>query len=271
MADVYKKAKLGYEDIHFDTQGSGATTQTLRSNGTYRTVQKLNASHVPISATARAKKQASGAAVGTTDVDGTLVQVLDDLEDLGQPDATTLENSSGTLRVKDLGVTAAKLAANAVTTAKILDDNVTNAKLAANAVAGSAAAASGDNVIEAGSIDTADLADDAVTADKILDGTIVNDKISDATIKAAKLVDVPTHYVVKCGEASLAAAGVGASDTVAEAGIVATDIIQVTIKSITNAVYLKTATAGENKIDLVFSGAPGVTVVYYTVFRAVTA
>ena len=124
-------------------------------------------------------KQASGAAIGTADVDATLIQVLDDLEDLGQPDGSTLENSSGTLRIKDLGVPAAKLAADSVTTAKILNANVTNAKLAANAVAGSG---TGTNVVLAGSIGTADLANDAVTADKILDATIVNGNIANTNL-----------------------------------------------------------------------------------------
>jgi hypothetical protein len=266
MADVFKKAKLGYEDVHFDTLGSGATSQTLRSNGAYRTVQKVNASHIPITTAARAKKQASGAAIGTTDVDATLIQVLDDLEDIGQPDGSTLENSSGTLRIKDLGVPAAKLAADSVTTAKILNANVTNAKLAANAVAGSG---TGTNVVLAGSIGTADLANDAVTTDKILDATIVNGNIANTTIKAAKFADVPTHYVVRCGEANFA--GGAATGNIAVAGVVTTDIVQVTAKSITNAVYFKSAAPGTDLIGLVFSADPGASVIHYTVFRAVTA
>lgn len=51
-----------------------------------------------------------------------------------QPDNSTVEVSSSSLRIKDSGVTAAKIAADAVTTVKILNSNVTTAKIADGAI-----------------------------------------------------------------------------------------------------------------------------------------
>lgn len=180
MAITIRKAKLGKQDVLFDDMGTNSSVTVERSDGTYRTVSKINASHVPITSDCRAMKQASGAAVGTTDVDATLIRVLDDLEDLGQPDATTIENSSGSLRIKAGGVSTAKiatgavtaneLASNAVTTLKILDANVTGAKIAGTTITASNLAAD--------AVETAKIKDGAVTTTKITDGTITRGKIN---------------------------------------------------------------------------------------------
>ena len=62
-------------------------------------------------------------------------------------------------------ITLAKMAANSVDSDQYVDDSIDNAHLAASSVSGSAAA--GDNVIEPASIDTAEIANDAVDNDKI--------------------------------------------------------------------------------------------------------
>lgn len=122
-------------------------------------------------------------------------------------DETSLEKNTGTgkLQVKDggvstakiadLGVTTAKLAATSVTTAKIGANAVTNAKLelsgsGVGAVAGSASAATGANVIEPASIDTAELADDSVTYAKV-------DTATQAEQEAESAAGVVTPDVLK--------------------------------------------------------------------------
>lgn len=174
MADSVKKAKLGYEDLHIDTTGAGTTTQTPRSDGTYRTVQKLNATHIPITTTARAKKQASGAAVGTTNVDTTLIQILDDLEDIGQPDGSTLSVTAGVLAVADGGVDTTQLAADAVDGTKIADDSIDSEHYVAASI---------DNEHLADSaVDTDELAADAVTGAKIADDAVDSEHIAAGAI-----------------------------------------------------------------------------------------
>lgn len=253
-----KKSKLGYEDILFDALGTGATTETLKSDGTYRTVQKVNASHLPITSTARAKKFADGTTVSTTDVDATLIQILDDLEDLGQPDGTTLEVSAGALKVK--AIAAAQLGTDAVETAKIKAANVTNAKLAVQeAVQGSGSGATGVNVIKAKSIDTAELDDGAIT----------NDKVAAGSIKAAKLLDTPTHYIFTAGTYSLSCSAETGVATIA--GLQDTDIVLVT-PVVTGANYaVKYANHSGTTLAVVFTGAIVSATIYAVVYRAVTA
>jgi len=193
-----KKAKLGEQDIYFDVDGTGSTVAVPTSDGNTRTSKKVNASHIPSTSTARAKNRiGSGTpASSADDVDGHLQEVYDDLAKIGEPDDSTVAVSAGQLIVKSGGITSTQLGSNSVVTAKIADDNVTNAKMAADAVAGSASGASGDNCIEAASISATELAADSVVTAKIQDSAVTNAKIADTTIKAAKMVDVPTHYVI---------------------------------------------------------------------------
>lgn len=85
-------------------------------------------------------------------------------------------NSSGEIEVKDLGVSTAKLAASAVENAK-LDPTTGGA-----AVAGSAASGSHVNVIQAASIDTADLAADCITEAKIADNAVESEHFNNNVI-----------------------------------------------------------------------------------------
>ncbi len=273
---TYKKAVLGYEDISFDTQGSGRTFQVKTSADAYRTVSLINASHIPATSTLRAKKVADGTAVSavSTNIDGILVQVCDDLEDLGQPDGSTLTVASNVLKVKDAGITATQLATNAVETAKILADNVTNAKMATDAVAGSASGASGDNCIEAASIDTADLADESIDSDLYVDGSIDNDHVADSALKAAKFYDTHSGYIVYHGKATIS--GGATSEVESVPGVLSGDAVVATTLSTTTAVtYCGKALPATDQITFYFynnAGAidPGASVVSYIVIRDVT-
>lgn len=54
MAITAKKSQLGVEDMFFDSNGTGATAAVLCSDGvSTRTVQKINASHIPLPAEIR--------------------------------------------------------------------------------------------------------------------------------------------------------------------------------------------------------------------------
>ncbi len=121
------------------------------------------------------------------------------------PAAVVANGSVTTVKIVDEAVTADKIAANAVTTEKIEDEAVTAAKLNAD-VAGDCIgldAASGainvkvdDMTIEAGNdalqlkaggVDTAHLADDAVTSAKIAAGAVTADKLADTASLASVL------------------------------------------------------------------------------------
>ena len=134
-----KKSKIGEQDIFFDSDGASSEVSIPTSTGGVRTVNKVNASHIPSTTTTRAKTRiGSGTpASSATDVDGHIQEVYDDLAKIGEPDDSTVAVSSGQLIVKTGGITSTQLGSNSVTTVKITDDNVTNAKMAADAVAGS--------------------------------------------------------------------------------------------------------------------------------------
>lgn len=181
----YKKAKGAVEDLHWDSSGTGSTSQTPTSTGGFREVRKINASHIPLSSVTRALHTADNATDLGDDVDTALANLTGDVNALGVPDDSTIENSSGSLQVKDGGITPAKLSANAIDTdniaadaiteskiedsavteskiavgavtggssAPIAQDTITNYNIATNAIAGGAAAATGDDCIEDGSI-----------------------------------------------------------------------------------------------------------------------
>lgn len=267
MSTTIEKAKLAYEDVHFDTQGTSATTQTKKSDGTYRTVQKINASHVPITTTCRAKKQASGAAIGTTDIDATLIQILDDLEDLGQPNTTELEVAAGLLRLVALGIAGTKLAADCITGAKIADDQIDSEHY----VAGSIDAEHLNQTGAAEAVVTAAIRDLNVTHAKLADNAVENHNILAGTIAAAKFVCVPTHYVFAAGTGATWGGG-GTTHSWAVANVLATDVIQVTVRTCTtvaNVAFKAIPSAGN--IDVTFAADPGAgTTIDYVVFRAAT-
>ncbi len=79
-------------------------------------------------------------------------------------DDSTIEINADTLRVKDLGITGAKLALLAVDTAQLADDAVTAAKMNAD-VAGDGLSQDGSGAMQVNAGDGIDILGDAVTVD----------------------------------------------------------------------------------------------------------
>jgi len=264
MALTVIKDRIGKQDLHFDTDGSGASTQVRTSTGGYREVSKLNASHIPVTTATRAKKYADGSttptSAGDTDVDAVLEQVLDDLEDLGQPDSDTLTVAAGVLKVADAKITATQLATDAVETAKIKGANVTNAKLApasgTAAVSGSAGA--GTNVIEAASIDYTEIADDAIRNDQINTDAVNNDSIADDAVSLEHLDAGITFsdMIVETGTYESTAA---ASDTFSPstATLASGDLVFITPQDDMAAVAIAgvVINVGSNQVTVHYTGA----------------
>ena len=260
MATIVK-SKLGVEDVHRDTLGTGETVQTPTSSGGFRSVRKFNASHVPITETTRAITKAGGSASTATDVDARLQEVATDLTGIGIPDDVTVEVNSGALRVKDGGISGAKLASSVVTEAKIGTGAVTEAKIGTGAVTAVK--------LDTDAVTTIKIQDDAVTADKIADNTITADQIATDTITGDKLVDTPVSYPVACEEVTFP--GGGASGTVAVTTALTTDKCIVTVKSMTNAAYLRSAEISTtNTVLFTFSENPGSTELTVLIMRATT-
>jgi len=186
---TFRKSPAGVEDIAFDSDGGGGVETTQRADGTYRTVRRVNASHIPVTATTRAKDTADGTDTEATTVDGALQELYTDVANLGVPDDSTLENDGGTLQVKDDGITGAKIGDDEIDSEHYAADSIDNEHLAANAVAGSASGASGDNVIEAASIDTADIADEAIEEDLLANDSVGADNIIDDAVGADAIAD----------------------------------------------------------------------------------
>ena len=173
MATTWKKAKIGVQDIFFDDAGVFATHPTPTSSGGERTVGKINASHIPVTSTVRAKKYANGtdtpSSLNDTDVDKVLEQILDDLEDIGQPDGTILEVSSGTLQIASASITNAKMAVNSIDSDQYVDGSIDRVHLSADIIDGTKLA---DDSVDsehyvAASIDNEHYADNSVGIDEL--------------------------------------------------------------------------------------------------------
>jgi hypothetical protein len=260
MSITVVKSKGGVEDLQFDILGTNETVSVKTSSGGSRQVRKINASHVPVTATTRAKTDASGTILTETDVDTVLQQVLTDNASQGIPDGTTIEVSSGSMRVKDAGISTAKLASNAVTTAKITDANVTAGKLASDAVT---TAKILDENVTAGK-----LASDAVTEAKILNGAVTNLKVPITTLKWDRMFEAPARYVASCS--TVAFVGDATAEALSITGIASTDIIVAQMLSYTNSAYILKAVAGTNVVTLTWNATPGVGSVNIIAYRAVT-
>ncbi len=168
MPTIFKKAKIGRQDILFDDTGTGSTTNvpTSKENVT-RTVNNLNASDMPVTTALRDKKYADGTtprAANDTNVNAVLTQILDDLEDLGQPDGTILEVLSGILQIAAASITNAKMAANSIDSDQYVDGSIDREHLSADIIDGTKLA---DNAVNSehytdGSIDNAHYADNSI-------------------------------------------------------------------------------------------------------------
>jgi len=106
-----------------------------------------------------------------------------------QPDASTVEVSGTTLRVKDLGITTAKLAASAVTTSKIATSAVEEDKIATSAVTTDKIAGGAviNTKVAVDAISTVKIQDSAVTTAKIAGGNVTEDKIATSAVTTDKI------------------------------------------------------------------------------------
>jgi hypothetical protein len=277
ITTVYK-AKLGFEDLHLDTGGTGSTVSVKKSDGNSRSVRRLNASHMPSTTVTRAKTRIGTGtpASSATNADAHIQELYDDLAKIGEPDDSTVEISSGILQVKDDGITAAKLkddaavdANRAVTTNHIRDDAITAAKIATGAV--------DTDEIAAGAVDTDELAADAVDGSKIADDAVDSEHIANYAVDRGHLnldgdgdsESYPQAYIVAYGTHSIAGGASTESESVsiAEAG----DFCMVTMTDIGNGatVHLVSASldTGDNEIDYEFSADPGASTAQYVIFR----
>jgi len=176
MPVTYKKTKIGKQDVFFDASGTGLASTVDRSDGTTRTVDNINASHIPSTTTTRAKKNAADAVTAKIDVDGHIQELYDDVNNLGVPDDVTVEVAAGVLRVKDLGISTAKLATDSVDNTILKDDAVTDANRAVTT----------DHIRDS-AIDPSKLATDAVETAKIKDLAVTTAKIALVSVGKAQL------------------------------------------------------------------------------------
>ena len=195
-----KKARAGEQDLNWDTAGTSSTASVPNSTGGVRTIDRINASHVPTTNTTRALKTAGNVALTETNVDDSLQQLFADNLLQGIPDDSTIATTSGVMAVKTGGITATQLASNSVDSAEIVAGSVDNDKLnptsTSAAVAGSAATGGKVDVIQAASIGVANMAANSIDSDQYVDGSIDNVHIADGVIKAVKMLDAPSHYII---------------------------------------------------------------------------
>lgn len=279
-----KKAKLGFEDVHFDTAGNAASAPTLKSDGNFRSVQKINAGHIPLKSETRGKTRIRAATSAATEVDTALGELYDDLLKIGEPDGVSVESVEVTavgkvIQVKAQGITTAMLdqtgGSEAVTTATIRADNVTNTELATDAVRGSGSGATGDNVIQAASIGPTELGTDCVDGTNIADNAIAGEHVADYAIGKNKLnldgagaaSSNPGAYIVEMGQHT----GItGASSTGNAIGItpVSGDKVFAQMESVTGTNLLLTAKINAGFIDYVFNNSVTGATINYMIVRA---
>lgn len=270
-----KKSLIGVEDLAMDVAGGGATYNRNRSDGTVVDVRRINASHLPITATTRAKKGADNVTVAETNVDALLQAILDELVQIGIPDGTTVEFSGGTLQIKAGGVGTTQLDADAVDDTKLADNAVGTEHLQDKAVT-SVELANDASTDSARAVGSNHIKDDAIIARHIGAGEIGNDAVGDATIKAAKLADTPAFYIAEAGSFSSSATTTDTfAHTVSETGLVAgTDIVHIQMRSAgTGPVAVKESKiSGGTEITAVTDAnqTGGTTIFDYVIYRPVS-
>lgn len=247
-----EKGPLGSEDIEFDSAGTGSSFVRKTSSDNFQQLSKLNASKLPVTATVRAKAYADGtlvSAAGDTDVDAVLTQVLDDLEDLGQPDGTFLTNTAGSLTIADNSITAAKIATGAVDTAELAADAVDGDKI-------------GDGVIE---------------SEHYADGSIDNEHYADNSIGINELSmdgaggGTFSHFILDAGEENAAAATTSPITTTQTIGT--SDILFAVFKNNTSGVDIdQVVRTGANQITVTTNGVASTSdIIYWMVIKATVA
>jgi len=271
---TYRKSPLAKEDLYFDTDGNSSDVVIEKSDGTFRVGKRINATHIPITTTARANPTASGAAMSSTNVDAAIIELGDELALLGAPDGTTLLNTAGSLAVKDASITGGAAGAGV----KLAAATITVDNMAANSV-------DSDQYVD-GSIETIHLADgNTVTGDKIADTTIDsehyvllsidNEHLAEGTIEQSKMADAYSHYPKFAGVHTSTPASV--SEALNIAGVLPTDVViaQVNASTVAN-IHVRLAVPTTNNItfhwaDLTGAKDPGIQSTSYVVFRAAGA
>ena len=270
MATSYEKFPLGAEDMLLDVNGSGQVEPVPTSGGGNRNVHRIGARDIYASTTLRDKKYADGttaAAANDITVDKVLQQVLDDLEDLGQPDDVTLQNASGVLRIKALGVDSphiqtgaidiGHMSAESVNSDQYVDRSIDTVHLALNAVTPN------------------ELADDSVTTAKILDGQVTEAKLANDSVTPNKTDfngsgGTFSHYIVDAGTLTLAGTTTAEVETIVCA---VDDLLIATPVSgwAVNNTMAFAAISDANEVTITSEGTiPAGSKVAYCVLRAVT-
>lgn len=259
MAITFEKAQLGYQDFLWDSQGNGATTPVMRSDGNYRQSENLNASHLPVTTELRAKKFADGTtatANSTFDVDSILIQVLDDLEDLGQPDDATLEVASGVLQVKDAGIVGSKIGVNAVANVNVSTGAIDTYELVDNSV--DADKLKSDATSANRAVTTLHIQTSAVVADSIAAAAITEPKLAADVVTISKLnLDgsgtAPAYFPIRGGTTE---SGTGSSSITQAIAAVpsATCIVLATMKVDAGVRLYSAAMTNDTTITFTFSG-----------------
>ena len=275
MATTIIKRKIGVEDINFDADGTGAREPVPKSDGGTRTVRRVSAIDIPLTTLARQNVTGSGSAMASTDVDGAIIELGDELNLLGAPDASTLVNTAGTLAVGTL--VAANIGTDAVETAKIKALAVDNSKLAADSVSGSGA--SGVNKVEALSIAKGDLAADCIDGSKVEDDAIAAEHIAANAVQGAAL-DMgsgigPSHFIFAAGLHTFATS-TGKTTYIYLTGLAEADLVFTTFR--TTEVFANSygydmkaiVDVGAGYIKVQFVTTPKDCEIYFQVLRAIT-
>jgi hypothetical protein len=261
------KSLLGKQDVSWDVDGIGAVQVVPRSDGSFRQVNKINASHLPITDTVRGKKGADNVTITTTDVDATLSHILDQLVQIGIPDGTILRFNAGTLEIQDGKITKAQMAIRSVDSDQIVNGAIDSVAFAPGAVDQAA--------IGTGAVGTDELAANAVTTAKIVSNAVTNDKILDDTIKAVKFDDPHAGLIAEIGSLSSSSTTATFAHTTGVSGLLAgTDFVMIQMRQAgTSQTAVKTASiTGTQQITAVTDAAlSGGTVIFdYVIYSPVS-
>lgn len=259
MATVYRKAKAGVEDLAFDDQGTGSTQQTMKSDGTYRTVRRINDTHIPTSAAIRALSataitvynaiselwtlvmarlpKAGGTMTGEIAMGASKITGLasgtasGDALHVGQVDGTSIVCTAGVLSTPAAGLPDSKLAQ--ITTA--------------SKVSGAAITALASVPAGAGELPIANV----------------------PSITKTKLAWSPGFYPFIAGISGVFNPA-ATTYALAIANVAATDVALIVIASSTASVSVNKAVCVAGAVNLTFSADPGAgTTVNYLIYRAI--
>jgi hypothetical protein len=276
MATSIVKRLIGTEDVAFDEDGTDTRMAVPTSTGSTRSVKRVNAKDIPLSAATREQKTAEDAKFTATDVDAAIAELGAELEQIGIPDGLRIEELAGTLQIKADSIRENEMADNSIDSDQYVNGSIDNEHLAVGAIAGSG---TGTNVVLAKSIDTPDIADGAIEALQILDGTISAEKLATDSVKGVSL-DMDTsgtgfsHFIFLAGTHNYG--GGGGTSAISVAGIADTDTVLLTYQTRANNIAgsgyeLKVVADNSSGTAIItFLTDPGVSIINFLVLRAVT-